>query len=119
MNDSNALTRREMLLLGILFLAALLIRLYFIQFYKVISADGVGYVLSARDIVSGAGWGRMTTYGVVYPTLVALASFPVGDMELAGRLVSVVMGSLLVVPLYMIAMELFSRRVGILACILV
>lgn len=119
MKDSYSLTRKEMLLLGLLFLAALLIRLYFLQFCKVISADGVGYVLSARDIVNGAGWGRTTTYGVIYPALVALASFPIGDMELAGRLVSVVMGSLLVVPLYLMSMEFFSRRVGVLACILV
>ncbi len=118
-NEPYALTRREMVMLGGLFLAALLIRLYFVQFYKVISADGVGYVLSARDIVSGAGWGKTATYGMVYPSLVGLASLPVGDMELAGRLVSIVMGSLLVIPLYLVSKELFSKWVGVMACILV
>jgi len=119
MNDSYSLTRKDLLLLGILFLAALLIRLYFLQFYRVISADGVGYVLAARDIVSGAGLGKMTIYGVIYPALVALASLLTGDMELAGRLVSIFMGSLLVVPLYLISLEFFSRRVGVLACLMV
>lgn len=119
MNDSYSLTRKDMLLLGIFFLAALLIRLYFLQFYRVISADGVGYVLAARDIVSGAGLGKMTIYGVIYPALVAFASLPTGDMELAGRLVSIFMGSLLVVPLYLISLEFFSRRVGVLACVMV
>lgn len=119
MKDSYLPTRKEMLLLGIFFLVALLIRLYFLQFCKVISADGIGYVLSARGIVDGGGWGSTTTYGVIYPALVALASLPIGDTELAGRLVSIVMGSLLVIPLYLISLELFSRKVGVLACILV
>ncbi|HEY6871427.1 MAG TPA: glycosyltransferase family 39 protein [Geobacteraceae bacterium] len=119
MNDSRSLSRKEMLLLGGMFLAALLIRLYFLRFYTVISADGVGYVRTARSIASGNGWSGVTFYGVVYPALVASASFLVGDTELAGRLVSIVMGSLMVIPLYLLGLEFFTKRAGLLACMLV
>lgn len=119
MSDSFSLTKKEMVLLGVFFFAALAIRLYFLQFYKVISADGVGYVRTAREIAKGSGLGGMTVYGAVYPTLVAAAGFLVKDLELAGRLVSVVMGSLLVVPLYLLSLEFFTRRAGLLACMLV
>jgi len=118
MSDSLSLTKKELFLLGVLFAAALLIRLYFLQFYRVISADGVGYVRTARDIANGSGWGGATVYGAVYPSLVAATSFLVGDMELAGRLVSIVMGSLLVVPLYLLSVVFFTRRAGLLACVL-
>src|SRR5512140_3018294 len=119
MNDSSSLTKKDMILLGVFFLGALAIRLYFLQFYKVISADGVGYVLTAREIARWGSLGGMTIYGAVYPSLVAAASFLVSDGELAGRLVSIVMGSLVVIPLYLISLEFFTRRVGMLACILV
>jgi 4-amino-4-deoxy-L-arabinose transferase-like glycosyltransferase len=119
MSDSRVLTKKDMVLLGVFFLCALAIRLYFLQFLKVISADGVGYVTTARALVNGDSLGGMTVYGAIYPPLVAGAGLVVGDMELGGRLVSVFMGSLLVVPLYLVSMELFNKKVGALACVLV
>jgi hypothetical protein len=115
---SLRLDRKDILLMAGLFVAALLIRLYFIPFFKVISADGVGYVTAARSLSHG-NLSELTIYGVVYPTLAATANLLTGDMELAGRYVSAFMGSLLVVPLYLLGMEFFSKRAALLACILV
>lgn len=117
-SDNDRLTRKEYLLLFILFLAALGIRLYFIPFYRVISADGVGYVSAARSVVKGI-YTPMTMYGVVYPSLTALVSMMGISTELAGRLVSAVMGSLLIVPLYLLGRDFVNKWVGVIAAILV
>lgn len=66
MKVARQLVRSEIVLLSALFLVALLVRLYFIPFYRVISADGVGYVTAARELLRG-NLSPLTTYGVVYP----------------------------------------------------
>lgn len=112
--------RKEIALLCLLVLIAFSIRLYFLQFYLVISADGVGYVSAARDFLIGKGFHSSLVYGTVYPALTAAFSFVTGgDFELAGRLVSSFMGSLLPVPVYLLGRELFSRRAGAIAALLV
>ena len=117
-SEDDQITRNEYLLLLVLFVAALGVRLYFIPFYRVISADGVGYVTAARSLLNGI-YSPMTVYGVVYPFLTAVVSLAGLSTEIAGRLVSAFMGSLLVVPLYLLARDFFNRNVGIIACILV
>lgn len=118
MRDERSIEPREWIFLASVFIAALLIRLYFLPFYRVISADGVGYVTAARSLFKGE-LSHLTTYGVVYPSLTALVSSMGLATETAGRLVSAVMGSLLVVPLYLLARDFFDRKVGMMACILV
>jgi 4-amino-4-deoxy-L-arabinose transferase-like glycosyltransferase len=118
MNDNGYLNRRDFVFLVTVFLAALIVRLYFLPFYRVISADGVGYVTAARSLLRGE-FSALTTYGVVYPALTAFVNIMGFGTETAGRLVSVVMGSLLVVPLYLLARDFFDRNVGAIACILV
>ena len=118
MNKDGHIERREYIFLAVVFLAALLVRLYFIPFFRVISADGIGYVSAARSLLQGI-YSPLTTYGVVYPSLTAAVSLAGLSTELAGRLVSAFMGSLLVVPLYLLARDFFNKRVGIIACILV
>lgn len=113
----TTLTRNDLFLLVALAVAAFVIRLYFLQFFRVISADGVGYVTAARSLLAGDP-SPMTVYGVVYPSLVALVGGMGVEMELAGRLVSMAMGSLLVIPLYLLAVTFHSRRAGIIACLL-
>lgn len=112
------LTHRDWLLMGLLVVAALAIRLWFMQYFRVISADGIAYVDIARDIMTGQGLARATHYPPFYPLLVGGAASLVGDYELAGQLVSIVVGSLLAIPLYLLGREFFDRRVALLAGIL-
>jgi hypothetical protein len=116
--DTNGLTRKDFALLALLALTALGIRLYFLQFYDVISADGITYVNIAKDFISGRGLAAATHYPPLFPILLGLASTLTGDFERAGLLVSVVMGSLLVVPVYLLGIEFFDRRVGAIAAFL-
>ena len=116
--NNPGLNKKELLLLFGLFLAAFLVRLYFLPFYRVISADGVGYVTAARSLLQG-NFSLLTIYGVVYPSLTAAVSCFGINTETAGRLVSAFTGSLLVFPLYLLARDFFNRAVGIIACILI
>jgi 4-amino-4-deoxy-L-arabinose transferase-like glycosyltransferase len=100
----------------VLVLAALLVRLYFLGNHEVISADGTSYAGVARALRSG-DMGGLGSYGF-YPALIWLVSFLVSDLELAGRLVSVIAGSLLPIPLYLLGKELFSRQTALIAAIL-
>jgi len=118
-SGTETLTKGDLLLMGALFLAALGIKFYFLQFYRVISSDGVAYAQIARDIFGGSGLASATHFPPFYPLLVALFHLVFSDIELAGRLAAMFMGSLLVVPVYLLAREFFDRRVGIMASALV
>jgi hypothetical protein len=118
MTSGNQITRKDAALLSLLVLAALGIRLYFLQFYDVISADGITYVNIAKEFIAGRGLATATHYPPFYPILVGLASTVCPDFETAGLAVSAVMGSLLAIPVYLLGAEFFSKRVGVAAAIL-
>lgn len=85
----------------------------------VISPDGVRYAALARALAAGDLAGGLSTYWPpLYPALVAAASLALADVELAGRLVSVVAGSLLVLPVYKLARDSYGREVARLAAAL-
>lgn len=94
--------------------AAFAFRFYSLQFYHVISTDGTTYALTAKAIANG-DWHGAAISGF-YPLLIAGANWLVSDLETAGRLVSVVCGSLLIVPLFYLGKMLFSRKTAIAAC---
>jgi 4-amino-4-deoxy-L-arabinose transferase-like glycosyltransferase len=86
----------------------------------VISPDGVEYVRLGRNLVSGdLDAGLSAYFPPLYPLLVGLASLAFGDAELAGRMVSVVAGGLLVVPAYALAREWYGAREAFLTAALV
>jgi 4-amino-4-deoxy-L-arabinose transferase-like glycosyltransferase len=90
--------------------AAFLLRILLLwRFEYVISPDGVAYLTLGRALVGGDFQQGLSTYfPPLYPLLVGLATLVFRDPELAGRMVSVVAGSLLVVPTY----RLVRRRHG-------
>lgn len=110
--------RTDLILMTLLCVIALVIRSYFVQFYLVISADGVGYAEIARSLFKPGGIASATHFPPFYPFLVALCNLLLSDVELSGRIVSIVMGSLLMVPIYLLGKRFFDRRVALLACIL-
>jgi 4-amino-4-deoxy-L-arabinose transferase-like glycosyltransferase len=111
----NKLTRLDYAVILLLFVAALTVRLYLYRFQDVISIDGTGYVGAARKLLTGDISG-LSFYGF-YPILTWLLGLAVPDMDTAAQLVSVIMGSLLVVPLYLLGSMLFSRSTAIAACL--
>jgi hypothetical protein len=117
-SGADPLTSRDWIIICLLVFAAFAIRLYFNRFYRVISADGIGYVNIASDFIKGKGLAGTTHFPPLYPILVGFASLMFNDFEIAGRAVSIVMGSLIVIPVYLLGIEFSSRKGGILAAIL-
>lgn len=111
----KGLTREEIVGLIILVVTAIGIRCYIARFHDVISSDGIGYVGAARAV--GAGdLSHLASYGF-YPVLVWFAGLFIPDLELAGRAVSILFGSFLAIPLYLLGREFFSRQTALAACL--
>jgi 4-amino-4-deoxy-L-arabinose transferase-like glycosyltransferase len=100
-----------------LVLFAFLIRIPLLLFPEVIHNDGTEYIRYARQLLSGdwsIGQGRAHVF---YPLLVALAHFITPSDEIAGILVSLVFGALLVVPVFLLGRSLFNDQVGIISAL--
>lgn len=95
---------------------ALVLRLPLLIWPEVIYNDSVIYVKAAKGILEGR-WSE-TIVPPLYPALIAAAKYITGDFELAGILVSMVFGSLLVIPIFYLGKELYNARVGMVAALL-
>jgi 4-amino-4-deoxy-L-arabinose transferase-like glycosyltransferase len=111
--------RDDFLVIAGVVILALALRIYTFPIARVIAADGISYVNIARSIFRGEGFSGTVHYPPVFPLLIGLMNVLVGDDELAGKLVSMVMGTALVVPVYLLAKTLFSRQTAVVAALLV
>jgi len=91
-----------------------------------IESEGAEYARLAENLRNGIGFvglvtpGPQLNFNPLFPLLIAGGSFLThGDFELAGRLVGLIMGSLLPLPVFGTASRLFDRRVGLIAALLV
>lgn len=99
--------------LGWTLLAFLLRLLLLATVEHVISPDGVQYVGMGQNLIAGNFREGLSTYWPpLYPLLVGLFSLVFRDAEFAGRFVSVVAGSLLVLPAHRLARRWYGRRVA-------
>ena len=100
-------------------LVTVAVRLYLLWQYYCISSDGVRYLTAAQDYFAGrVAAGLASVYPPGYPLLIA-AFFPlVGEWELAGQIVSLFFGVLLLWPLYLLFREIYDARIAAVACLL-
>jgi len=108
----------------LIFVVALVIRLIFLGFHGVIEEDGVGLASIGKNLISGMGYlgieGDVAlVYSPLYPLLIGLISFIVKNVEISGRLISVLFGSLLIIPVYFIGKKVYDKKVGLIAGLLV
>jgi len=80
---------------------------------EVIQNDGIIYIQTARSIFTES-WGK-GFMPPLYPLLIACARFFAGSHELGGIAVSVIFGTLTVIPVFYLAKELFNSRIGFFA----
>jgi len=90
-----------------------------------IESEGAEYARIAENLRNGQGYVGISTPGTqlvfppLFPSLIATASLIAhNDYELAGRLVSFLLGALLPLPVFGIANRLFDRRVAAIAALL-
>ena len=105
--------------LPVLLLAALILRLWWLQsFTAVIENEGTEYARIAENLLKGDGYvgkrneGPQLMFPPLYPFLIAAFSFLVAELDLAGRTVSVLFGTLLVAVIFFIAERIHGRRIA-------
>lgn len=86
-----------------------------------IESEGAEYARIAENLRNGFGFvglvssGPEVLFNPLFPVLIAVASFVTHNYELAGRVVSLVLGGLMPLPVFGIALHLFNRRVALIA----
>ena len=98
----------------ILLALALVVRLFALEQIHLISRDGITYVSLAKVYWLGSfSEGLAHPYHPLYPMIMALVGGVTGDFELAGKLVSFVLTTLTVIPVYLIGKTLYDSNVGL------
>ena len=111
--------QRDSVILFVICVAAFAIRLYrLVAFTAVIENEGPFFVRLATNLLGGKGYLGMAgipdlSYAPLYPILIAAATPFTKSPELAGRIVSVLFGSLLVLPMYFLARQLYGRNTAL------
>ncbi len=106
------------LLLGMVLLA-LLIRLIMSR-DQPLPQDGIFYALLGKQLITGHFVKGLSAYWPpLYPALIGVFSLAFRDLEVAGKLVSVVTGSLLVIPVYFLSLDLYGKKSAFWAALLV
>jgi 4-amino-4-deoxy-L-arabinose transferase-like glycosyltransferase len=110
----------------VVFLLALALRLALLLVQDhIIQEEGAYYARLAENLAAGRGYtslrenGLTLIYPPLFPAAIGLLTFVGLSAETAGRLVSVVCGSALVLPIFGIAASLYDRRVALVAAVLV
>jgi hypothetical protein len=100
---------------------AFLLRCFFLwRVEQAISPDGVAYVRLGRKLVAGNFHEGLSAYwSPLYPLLVGLSSLIFRDAEFAGRFVSVVAGSLLVIPAHRLMRRCYGERVALIGAVII
>jgi 4-amino-4-deoxy-L-arabinose transferase-like glycosyltransferase len=112
-------------LLFAILLVAFLLRLFWIVRYTVvIENEGAEYARIAENLLNGNGYvGTMENpqlmYGPLYPILIAVVSLVSTNSETAGRIVSLVFGTSLVLTMFLIARHIYGQRTAFIAAGLV
>jgi len=125
-NGLSSRCPRLWVVLGLIVVASLAVRVAALAYWRTgaIENEGAEYARIAENLRSGVGYVGMVSHGPnlvfspLYPLLIAGASFITRDFERAGRLVSLLVGCLLPLPMFGIASRLFNQRVGLMAAIL-
>jgi 4-amino-4-deoxy-L-arabinose transferase-like glycosyltransferase len=116
----------QRMVLPLILILALALRLYYAVFLVgSVDTEGIEYARLAENLLAGHGYVGLATPGKelmfppLFPILIAAVTLITHQSEIAGRAISVIMGTLLVVPVYLIAHKMYGRRSAQLAGLLV
>ena len=117
----NALPRRnEAVFLAVCVVSAFVIRFLLIPQDSTIKGDGIYYATLGREIMLGnLSEGISAYWAPLYSILIGISSLFFQDLEFAGRFVSVVAGTLLIIPSYFLIQKFYGRIPAYIGTILV
>jgi 4-amino-4-deoxy-L-arabinose transferase-like glycosyltransferase len=112
-SNSSLIDRRYGAILLLLVISAFFIRCVFAN-AQIIAPDSVLYIEVAKDIFAG-NFQDVYGYGFfnLYSFLIALFQMIFHNWELSGKMVSVLLGSLTIIPLFLFTKEIFNVKVAI------
>jgi len=90
-----------------------------------IEQEGAEYARIAENLLAGKGYVGIFNNGVqlnfppLYPLMIAAVSLIVGSAEIAARAINIVLGAVLVIPVFKLAELLHGRRVAVATAALV
>src|SRR5258707_15127420 len=116
----NDRPRHLWLLLALMVVASLAVRVAAWAYWQTgaIESEGAEYARIAENLRNGVGYvglvtpGNQLNFNPLFPLLIAGTSFVTHNYELAGRLVALVMGALLPLPVFGVGSRLLNRQVG-------
>jgi 4-amino-4-deoxy-L-arabinose transferase-like glycosyltransferase len=119
----NSCHPRLWVLLSLTVIASFVVRVAALAYWRTgaIENEGAEYARIAQNLRNGLGYvglavpGPEVNFPPLFPLLIAGTSFVTHSSEWAGRLVALVMGALLPLPMFGVASSLFNRRVGFIA----
>jgi 4-amino-4-deoxy-L-arabinose transferase-like glycosyltransferase len=107
-------------------LLAMAIRIYWAFGHGLsIEQEGAEYARIAQNLLAGKGYVGIFNNGVqlnfppLYPMAIAAVSLLLGDAEVAARAINIVLGSVVVLPVFRLADMAYGRRAAVLAVALV
>lgn len=102
------------------FLLALAFRIFLFQYRFAVGFDEPHFLQLAISARLGGLKELLHPYWPPgFPLFIALFSFVIHDVELAGRLVSAVLGSSLIFPIFYLTRSLFDKKIAVIAIVLV
>jgi hypothetical protein len=100
------------------FIGAFAVRFYLAYFSNIMTPDGILYIKIAKLIELGE-WKKASEFSFggrsdihLYLFLLSLFHKIIPDWDMAGRMVSVLMGSLTVIPFFLLIKEMFDLRIA-------
>jgi hypothetical protein len=96
----------------VLILITLLTRLLIFLKHQIITNDGMLYVQMAKLFSEGKYEGIASSYFNLYPLMLSFVQKFIGDWELSGQLISITLGTLTVVPIFLLGRSLYNEKVG-------
>jgi hypothetical protein len=79
---------------------------------QIITNDGMLYIKMARLFSEGQYGGTPGSYFNLYPFLIFLVQKLVGDWELSGGLISLILGTLTIIPVFLLGRSLYDEKIG-------
>ena len=113
--ESEPERRNYWKILLLLLAFAFFLRLFLILSPQVIHSDGTEYVRHAKQVALGDWSGGKSP--PLYPSLIALVQMITEDYEMAGIWVSVISGTLIILPIFYLGRAIFDEKVGILSAL--
>ena len=118
---------RDFTMVILLTIIALIVRLISLRYYPFIGVDGgvdgVGYVTSGKNLFSGLGYSFHDSPQLVnpplYPVLIGISWLFTHNLEFSGQIVSVIAGSLLIIPVFYLTKKMFGRKAAFFSAIFV